>query len=175
MGQHSEIALQRLMLRVRVDAEEIGNRLASAVKKLIAGNMNEEGIRDWLLRDYEEGGPIFGSIRNSLVLSVNGGIGMLQQGGLRDEFPDAPAWTWISVRDDRTCEDCDARHGETKSWEEWEAAGLPGVGATRCGYRCRCELIPESEVGKDPDLLKPIVVKTVDEYREEYRKRMQGS
>lgn len=171
---HSELALQRLALRLRVDAEEIGNRLESAVKKLLAGNMDERGIRDWLFRDYAEGGPIFGGMRNSIVNSVSGGIGMLQQGGLRDEYPDAQLWTWIDVQDDRECEDCQNRHGETKTWAEWEALGLPGVGATRCQYRCRCELVPEEVAAADPDLGRPIVVKTVAEYRMEYEASHQG-
>ena len=168
---HSEVALQRLALRLKVDAEEIGNRLESAVKKLLAGNMDEDGIREWLFRDFREGGPIFGGMRNALVGSVSGGIGMLQQAGVRDQYPDAKEWTWVDVRDERECEDCEDRHGETKTWEEWEAIGLPGVGATRCGYRCRCELVPAEVAKADPDLGNPVVVKTVAEYRADYAAR----
>lgn len=173
-AQFAEMALQRLLLRLRVDAEEMGNRLGSAVKKLAAGSMTREGIEDWLARDWTEGGPIFGGLRNAVVNSVSGGVSMLQQAGFREQFPDAVDWTWISIEDDRRCDDCAGRHGQTKTWAEWEAAGLPGVGATRCGYRCRCELVPKEEVGKDPDLLQPIVVKTVAEYREEYARRQRG-
>lgn len=172
MGEVSERILQRLILKIRADAEDLGQRMASELQKLMAAGMDEKGILAFLRKDIAEGGPLFGVIRNTMSANLAGGVGEIQQEAVREQFPDAEEWTWIDVQDDRECEDCLGRHGLTKSYAEWEAIGLPGVGATRCRYRCRCELVPREEVGKDPDLVKPVVVKTVAEYREEYARRM---
>lgn len=56
------------------------------------------------------------------------------------EDPNKVRATWNAVGV-RTCADCLARHGLTKTVEEWKRIGRPGQGATRCRHRCRCYLI----------------------------------
>jgi len=48
-------------------------------------------------------------------------------------------WIWMSVGVG-VCPGCAARHGEERPLEAWEAAGLPGEGATYCGPHCACIL-----------------------------------
>lgn len=50
---------------------------------------------------------------------------------------------WVSVQDDRVCEDCEARHGHVQTLADWEADGLPGSENTICDGRCRCELVED--------------------------------
>lgn len=47
------------------------------------------------------------------------------------------------LRNINNCEGCVARaSGEPRTLEEWETVGLPQAGATECGKRCGCELVP---------------------------------
>jgi hypothetical protein len=43
----------------------------------------------------------------------------------------------------KSCPDCVARNGETKTLEEWELEGLPGAGTTLCGDHCNCTIEPK--------------------------------
>lgn len=50
---------------------------------------------------------------------------------------------WVSVQDDRVCDDCEARHGSVQTYADWQADGLPGSLNTVCNGNCRCELVPD--------------------------------
>jgi len=50
---------------------------------------------------------------------------------------------WVSVQDNRVCEDCEARHGHVQTHADWEQDGLPGSDNTVCDGNCRCELVPD--------------------------------
>lgn len=50
---------------------------------------------------------------------------------------------WVSVQDDRVCDDCEARHGHVQTLADWQADGLPGSQNTICDGNCRCELVPD--------------------------------
>lgn len=58
-------------------------------------------------------------------------------------------WRWVSVRDSRSCRDCDSRHGVVRSFAEWLELGPPRSRVLRCVTfspsvpRCRCLLLPE--------------------------------
>ncbi|MCP4763091.1 MAG: hypothetical protein GY870_15045 [archaeon] len=58
-------------------------------------------------------------------------------------------YIWVSVGDAFVCEDCiDRESWSEKTYSEWEGLGLPrGTGTdTRCNGRCRCSLVPSSQV-----------------------------
>ena len=167
----NERLLERLFLKLRADAEDLAQRMSTEIQKLIASGMDEQGLVAFLKRDIAERGPLLGMIRSTMNADLGGAIGEIQQDAVREQFSDPETiWVWIDIQDERECEDCERRHGVRHTYAEWEAIGLPGVGATRCRYRCRCELVPEDEVGKDPELVRPIKVKTVAEYRADYER-----
>ena len=65
-------------------------------------------------------------------------------------------WTWITVHDNRVCDDCKARHNKTKTMREWAALGLPKSGFSVCGDRDRCMLMPADYVDEKIDLNQPV-------------------
>ena len=71
-------------------------------------------------------------------------------------------WTWITVRDNRVCEDCGPRHKQTKPVAQWIAEGLPKSGFGVCGDRCRCVLLPEAYVDDSVDLSQPVRMSRAD-------------
>lgn len=54
------------------------------------------------------------------------------------------ALTWVTVLDKKVCSDCDKRHGEARTAQEWIDLGLPRSGWSVCTGFCRCILIPQS-------------------------------
>ena len=51
---------------------------------------------------------------------------------------------WVSVGSPRICVDCQDRIGEVRTWNEWEALGLPASGFSVCKEFCYCQLVEES-------------------------------
>ena len=76
-------------------------------------------------------------------------------------------WTWVSVLDERTCDEglgpggCSQRHGMTFSAEELADIGEPGAGGTVCRGNCRCVIVPARAAAPGgklrPELKDPIV------------------
>ncbi len=50
---------------------------------------------------------------------------------------------WQAVMDKATCDDCEARHGDVQTHEEWVADGEPGSRNLQCNGQCRCILVPD--------------------------------
>jgi|GEM_PF-5073787 len=50
---------------------------------------------------------------------------------------------WITMADEKVCDDCERLSGQIETEEHWNATGRPGHRGTQCGQLCRCELIPE--------------------------------
>ena len=51
---------------------------------------------------------------------------------------------WVSYGTPRICVDCEKRVGQVRTWNEWEAVGLPASGFSVCKEFCYCQLIPSS-------------------------------
>ncbi len=74
---------------------------------------------------------------------------------------------WVTIGDQSVCDDCQDRDGRQQTMAEWEAEGLPRDGATICGDRCRCSLIPTSYLDADEQIPSEWENKTVGEIRDE--------
>lgn len=54
---------------------------------------------------------------------------------------DQKFYMWVSVGSG-VCDSCHSLHGQVFALDQWESIGIPGSGATICGERCRCTLVP---------------------------------
>jgi len=113
-------------------------------------------IRADLLADLNTGGRIFGEFRTSIRATINGSINRLRDDALFSEEGVITKYIWTAILVN-TCPDCMDRHGVSKSWQKWEAEGLPRTNHTVCKQFCKCMLIP-SEV-TDIEKLQPIIRK----------------
>ena len=93
-------------------------------------------------RDMEEGGKIFGFLRNSIKAAVVLGIAQSARFGQYEEFDMDQEFTWVTVSGHRICSDCQERAGTVLPFSDWEAIGLPGSGWSLCGSYCYCILDP---------------------------------
>lgn len=123
--------------------------LEEYISSRIAQGTSRDVIRDDLLRDLNEGGRIFGEFRSAIRTTANGSINRIRDGAEFQELGVEESYRWAAVLVN-TCPDCLERHGQEKTWEEWEAEGLPRTGATVCRENCKCMLVPAGSVVFEP-------------------------
>lgn len=129
--------------------------LKQVIRRMKTSGMADMEIEKMLFRDLHEGGQIFGDFRKQAKATVKGGLENAGRNEIRQSFLDVKLWDWLGIVDGKICDDCLSRHNmSAQTWEQWEAIGLPGSGATMCGQNCRCILIPSDSVEKEDGGLK---------------------
>ncbi len=99
---------------------------------------------------------IFGQLRNEIKSQVVFAINQSAKLGQYKNYDmDKMLFTWVTVGGHKVCPDCDARSGQTKTWAEWEAEGIPGSGWSVCKGYCYCVLDPTGKVSKRVNMQPP--------------------
>lgn len=109
--------------------------------RLVTGASRSE-IERQLLDDLNNNGRIFSEFRRAVKSTARGSVNRVRDIAYFSEFEVDKSYRWSAVLV-KTCPDCLDRHGQVKSWDEWESIGLPRTGATVCRENCHCMLIPE--------------------------------
>ena len=112
------------------------------VRQLRSSGMGEAEIRQIILQDLIDANPVyFGAYKNALKDRISGAAGQAYQEGVAEKF-EGQELRWVAVGDENSCIDCTERAGQTGTMEFFRLIGLPKSGFSRCGQRCRCELVP---------------------------------
>ena len=119
-------------------------RLEREVAILRNAGVSEREILNILGNDLATNGRIFGEFRNTIKRGIVSATMQASRIGADRVYGDSVAMRWVSVGSPKICVDCKARIGEVRSWEEWEALGLPASGFSVCKEFCYCQLVPES-------------------------------
>ena len=152
-----EISLSASVTRTSTSVKEL-------VQKLRLSGMDDAAIKSNLNKDLLEGGRIFGEFRRAVQASTEGTIGKISTDAYLAEFGVDIQYTWIAALVN-TCEDCLPRHGEVKSFDQWEAEGLPRTGWSVCRENCQCVLIPQEIAAERNELRGPLDRKTAQAER----------
>ena len=134
------------------DSESFALNVDKYVTQLRSNGINDETIEEQLTKDMEEGGKIFGLLKNAIGAAVVLGIAQSARFGQYEEFDMDQEFTWITVAGHRICPDCEGRAGVTLPFSDWEAMGLPGSGWSVCGSFCYCVLDPTGTVSRTIEL-----------------------
>ena len=118
-------------------------RLEREIALLRNAGVTDAAILNILGNDLATNGRIFGEFRNTIKRGVVSGIMQASRIGQDRIYGDSVKMRWVSVGTPRICVDCEARIGEIRSWDEWEAIGLPASGFSVCKEFCYCQLVPE--------------------------------
>ncbi len=132
----------RIILKLSVTGEGWAERIKQQLRDWAASGMSEDEIIKKITKELSVGGTIFEAMVGNFANIAGEATDYVSIDQVHEEWKGANEWTWLTVHDDNRCDDCAERDGQTKTWEEWEALGLPGLGATICGWRCRCDLEP---------------------------------
>ncbi len=119
-------------------------RLEREIALLRNAGVTDAAILDILGNDLATNGRIFGELRNTIKRGIVSATMQASRVGQDRVYGDSVAMRWVSVGTPKICPDCELRIGEIRSWEEWEALGLPASGFSVCKEFCYCQLVPES-------------------------------
>ena len=140
--------LDRSMAKMLFDAEVFGSRVNKAVQGQRIAGISDDLIKAGLLEDMQNGGRVFGEIRNQVKGSLVEGINQSSRAGTFQALdPEADTlFTWITVAGHKICQDCEPRGGQRKTLREWEELGLPASGWSVCRGYCYCILDPRGKI-----------------------------
>lgn len=116
--------------------------------RLLAGATGDE-IRRQLTDDLLNNGRIFSEFRRAVKSTARGSVNRVRDASYFSEFEVDRSYRWSAVLVN-TCPDCLDRHNTAKTWEEWEAEGLPRTGQTVCRENCHCVLVPDEYTEIEP-------------------------
>lgn len=161
---------QEMVIVLKAESMGLATRMQSEVVNMVASGMSREEVKAALWKDLNEGGKLFGGLRNAFR-SVTGSIlEDISQGAIFQKYGEDDNWEWITTSGN-PCVDCNPRHGQVKTYTEWRDLGLPRSGFSVCDMHCKCVLVPQSKVAKD--FGEPVKVKTLAEAREEFQKKLE--
>lgn len=146
-GINRELATLDITLTGAVSRTAIS--LEEYVKMRTLQGVSLEVIRADLLKDLEEGGRIFGELRNALKPTFAGSVNRFRDIGILAEIGIDTKYRWVAVLVN-TCPDCLERHNNIATWADWEEQGLPRTGATVCKEHCKCVLLPAEATELQP-------------------------
>ena len=123
--------------------------IITTVSTMLATGMTNEAIKDVLLNDLQNGGRIFGSLKNQFKSTVRSGVTYSANTSAMNEFKQAGVkeFRW-KTRGKNICGDCEMRDGEIGTLEEIANIGLPQSGFSVCGSNCNCQLVAVTYTGE---------------------------
>ncbi|MBW2624553.1 MAG: hypothetical protein JRD68_16720 [Deltaproteobacteria bacterium] len=134
------------ILKLTAKAAKTAITLREFIQNALISGAEAGALEALLLDDLRNNGRIFGEFNRAIKATSNGVINNFRDSGALAEFGVDDDFRWAAVLVN-TCPDCLARHnGPARSWEEWEAQGLPRRGFTVCKQNCKCMLIPVDEM-----------------------------
>ena len=117
-------------------------KLEREIALLRNAGVTEAAIVNILGNDLATNGRIFGEFRNTIKRGIVSATMHASRIGQDRVYGDSVEMQWVSVGSPRICVDCEGRIGEVRTWNEWEAVGLPASGFSVCKEFCYCQLIP---------------------------------
>lgn len=149
INEFSNREIQTLEIYLSSKATRTSITLEEYIQTRIIQGASRDSIEAELIRDLEEGGRIFGEFRAAIRATSSGIINRSRDGALFSSIGIDTKYRWVAVLVN-TCDDCLERHGQVKSWDDWESEGLPRTGITVCKENCRCVLLPAQVTELEP-------------------------
>ena len=136
-------------LQVATSASKTALDLNLTIQSLKLSGMSDNSVRNLLLADLKNGGPIFGTYRNSIKNTTGNAVQMASTEASRSVFESRGVreYSWITGGGN-TCPDCKPRHGQKSTYEQWQLVGHPRSGFSVCGFHCGCTLVPSTYRGE---------------------------
>lgn len=142
-----ELESMRIILNAKVNRTVLTLQEYVMTRQAQGGTL--EAIERELIDDLKGNGRIFGEFKRNIRATAVGSLNKVRDAGYYSDFGVTEQYRWSAVLVN-TCPDCLERHGQVKSWDEWEEEGLPRAGSTVCRDNCHCVLIPVEYTELEP-------------------------
>lgn len=159
----ADSVLGALSINIKAKAAKTAITLQEYVEALRASGVADSVIRKNLDDDLTSGGRIFGEFFRGISLDVTGRIGEMTRGTANIKFgfksEDKLAWVAVSMTEgDKACPDCEPRHKEVDTYQNWVLRGLPKTGWSVCRTNCKCILLKVDDVANEQSLNNPLKI-----------------
>ena len=137
-----------LSANISDDLAPFEQTILNEIERMRRAGISDDVIRTIIAADLRDGSfRLFGPLQTKIRAQMDMGIAMAAEIGkntyLESEGVALTMWTWQTTTSSTgPCQNCGPRAGQTKSYAEWEIAGLPRSGFSVCGSRCLCFLNP---------------------------------
>ena len=128
-------------------ASSFSNNINQQMSIMTSNGMSREAVAEVLKADMQQGGRIFGQLKNDVKEQVSGAINQSSKMGQNTKYSNYDKFMWVSVAGHRVCRDCASRAGSIRDYRVFERAGLPGTGWSVCKGFCYCILDPVGRMG----------------------------
>ncbi len=137
---------------IEASVEQFLSEFKKSVTIMSNAGMSVEQIKDTLSKQISDSTGAFGGLKKNLRNVTITGINDAANQGMYSEYKNTglSRWRWITVSA-KPCPDCEERHGQVETWEDWELLGMPKSGFSICQNNCKCKLVPENYQGKGLD------------------------
>ena len=142
-----ESQILSIMEDLTLRAEIFGKEIQRTVTRMGRQGASAQAIKSAINNDMRTGGRLFSSLRNDVKEGIVEQINQSGRLGQMTQYKDANIFTWITVQGHKVCVDCSQRSGQTMSWDDWVAEGLPASGWSVCKGHCYCVLDPSGKIG----------------------------
>ena len=144
LEEEDENILLWATLGISFGIDVFATKLEREIALLRNAGITQRGIVDILRNDLTTNGRIFGEFRNTIKRGIISAVMHASRLGQDRIYGDSVNMQWVSVGTPKICPDCEERIGEIRTWNEWEAEGLPATGFSVCKEYCYCQIIPDS-------------------------------
>ena len=144
LKEEDENVLLWATLGIGYGIDVFATRIEREIALLRNAGVSEREIVNILRNDLATNGRIFGEFRNTIKRGIVSATMHASRLGQDRIYGDSVDMQWVSVGTPRICVDCEKRVGQVRTWNEWEAVGLPASGFSVCKEFCYCQLIPSS-------------------------------
>jgi len=129
-------------------SESVAIEIESFIQINRVAGMSDDQIFALLQEDLDQGGRIFGQLKNSLKNTIRGAIASVSRlAGLKIyEEENIVQYQWVTVGS-KNCPDCDRREGMIADLDTFNLIGSPGTGWSLCRDACDCDLVPVGYTG----------------------------
>jgi hypothetical protein len=133
-------------------------KITNLITQLETRGLSDQQVINVLLDDLNNDGQIFGGLKRQLIGDSQEFIEVAGSRLTAEEFQiqsGEESGTWVAILVN-TCEDCLPRHGQTKTYNEWEELGMPRSGFSVCKSKCQCDVFPASVTESKEELRLPL-------------------
>ncbi len=177
LGSKERLKIDSLVGNFNKKIKDYGNQLIDDVSLYVNDRktLSNAAIVRQLANDQKENLGVFGAYSKNITRSQRSVTYDVQNfiffRDMEDElgYGEKTLYTWTAVFV-RTCKDCIALHGTTKTMKSWEFSGTPKYAGTVCDGYCQCVLLPNEVMPDKAELRNPLRIKG-ERIRKEEKKR----